>query len=49
MLATDPGFAPHCAAFAASQDAFFAAYAAAHAKLSELGAAFRPAGGVRID
>ena len=49
VLVTDPGFRPHALRFAASQADFFAAYAAAHAKLSELGAAFRPANGVYID
>ena len=48
-LVTDPGFRPHTLRFAASQADFFVAYAAAHAKLSELGAAFRPANGVYID
>ena len=48
-LMSDPGFRPHALRFASSQADFFAAYAAAHAKLSELGAAFRPAGGVYID
>ena len=46
---SDPGFRPHALRFAASQADFFTAYSAAHAKLSELGAAFRPAGGVYID
>ena len=49
MLATDAGFRPHFLRFAASQDTFFAEYAAAHVKLSELGAAFHPAGGIAID
>lgn len=48
-LMSDAAFRPHALRFAASQADFFAAYAAAHAKLSELGAAFRPAGGVYID
>ena len=48
-LMTDPGFRPHTLRFAANQADFFAAYAAAHAKLSELGTAFRPVGGVYID
>ena len=37
---TDPGFRPHALRFAASQPDFFAAYAAAHAKLSELGGVY---------
>jgi hypothetical protein len=48
-LTTDPSFAPHVARYAASQAEFFADYAAAHAKLSELGSAFRPAGGIALD
>ena len=31
------------------QDKFFEAYASAHAKLSELGSKFEPAGGITID
>lgn len=48
-LASDPGFAPHARRYAADQATFFADYAAAHAKLAELGSAFAPAGGVAID
>ena len=47
-LATDATFRPHFLAYAQSQAAFFADYARAHKKLSELGAAFFPVGGVRI-
>ena len=49
VLATDPSFWPHFLRYGASQAAFFADYAAAHAKLSELGSAFMPAGGITID
>lgn len=48
-LQTDPLFRPHFLRYAASQATFFAEYAAAHAKLSELGSAFSPAGGIHID
>jgi len=48
-LATDAGFRPHFLRYGADCAAFFADYARAHAKLSELGAAFRPAEGVRIE
>ena len=44
----DPGFRPHFLKYGADQGAFFADYAAAHKRLSELGAAFFPAGGLRI-
>jgi L-ascorbate peroxidase len=49
VLATDAGFRPHFLRFGGSQDAFFKEYAAAHAKLAELGSAFRPPGGIVID
>jgi len=39
-LFEDEGFKPFAEKYAASQDAFFTDYAAAHAKLSELGAKF---------
>eukprot|EP00899_Mesostigma_viride_P013965 jgi/Mesvir1/2256/Mv19303-RA.1 len=45
----DPGFRPHAERYAASQDAFFKEYAAAHKKLSELGAKFEPAEGIKLD
>ena len=48
-LHTDPGFAPHFRRYAESQDAFFEDFAAAFAKLSERGARFRPACGVRLE
>jgi len=47
-LHTDPGFKPHFDKYAADQNAFFADYARAHKKLSELGAKFEPQGGVKI-
>jgi L-ascorbate peroxidase len=49
VLSTDPAFRPFFLRYAASEAAFFADYAAAHAKLSELGSAFMPLGGIRID
>jgi len=48
-LQTDPLFRPHFLRYAADQAAFFADYAAAHAKLSELGSAFMPREGIVID
>jgi len=39
-LATDPEFRPYFEEFASNQDAFFASYARAHQKLSELGSKF---------
>jgi L-ascorbate peroxidase len=48
-LQTDPLFRPHFLRYGADQAAFFADYAAAHAKLSELGSAFMPAHGIVID
>lgn len=39
-LLTDPAFRPLVEKYAADQDAFFADYAAAHKRLSELGAVF---------
>ena len=44
----DPSFKPHYLRYAADQGCFFREYAAAHKKLSELGSAFFPAGGIRI-
>mmetsp|Transcript_96138 Transcript_96138/g.296482 ORF Transcript_96138/g.296482 Transcript_96138/m.296482 type:complete len:307 (-) Transcript_96138:202-1122(-) len=46
VLMTDSGFKPHFEEFKASQDAFFAAYAVSHKKLSELGSKFQPAAGI---
>ena len=48
MLSADAGFKPAWDLYARDQAAFFRAYAAAHKKLSELGAAWFPAGGVRL-
>ncbi|QDZ19010.1 ascorbate peroxidase [Chloropicon primus] len=48
VLLEDEGFSPHCHEFARDQEAFFVAYAAAHAKLSELGAHFVPPEGIRL-
>ena len=47
-LFEDPVFAPTAERYAADEAAFFAEYAAAHAKLSELGSTFDPAEGIRI-
>ena len=44
--ATDPGFRPHYERYGRDAKAFFSDYAAAHKKLSELGSAFYPAGGI---
>lgn len=46
VLREDPGFRPHFEAFRDDQAAFFAAYAASHKKLSELGAKFGPPRGI---
>jgi L-ascorbate peroxidase len=48
VLETDPGFKPYFDKYAASEAAFFADYAAAHKKLSELGSKFSPPEGIRI-
>lgn len=48
LLPQDPSFKPHYLRYAADQGCFFREYAAAHKKLSELGSAFFPAGGIRI-
>jgi len=48
VLETDPGFKAFFDKYAKDQSAFFADYAAAHKKLSELGSKFEPAGGIRI-
>ena len=45
---TDPGFAPYFHYYAVNQSGFFADYAAAHKKLSELGSKFVVPGGVRL-
>jgi L-ascorbate peroxidase len=45
-LFDDEGFRPYAEKFRDSQDAFFEAYARAHAKLSELGSKFEPEGGI---
>jgi len=49
VLKTDAGFKPHFDEFAASEEAFFAAYAKSHKKLSELGSKFSPAAGLKLD
>eukprot|EP00444_Apocalathium_aciculiferum_P062944 CAMPEP_0183599018 /NCGR_PEP_ID=MMETSP0371-20130417/179220_1 /TAXON_ID=268820 /ORGANISM="Peridinium aciculiferum, Strain PAER-2" /LENGTH=386 /DNA_ID=CAMNT_0025811081 /DNA_START=43 /DNA_END=1203 /DNA_ORIENTATION=- len=46
VLMTDPSFRPITEKFAADQAAFFASYAKAHKKLSELGSKFQPADGI---
>jgi len=46
VLMDDPGFKPHFENFKTSENAFFAAYAESHRKLSELGAKFEPAAGI---
>eukprot|EP00444_Apocalathium_aciculiferum_P036778 CAMPEP_0183484328 /NCGR_PEP_ID=MMETSP0370-20130417/178866_1 /TAXON_ID=268820 /ORGANISM="Peridinium aciculiferum, Strain PAER-2" /LENGTH=461 /DNA_ID=CAMNT_0025677619 /DNA_START=66 /DNA_END=1452 /DNA_ORIENTATION=- len=46
VLMTDPSFRPITEKFAADQAAFFASYAKAHKKLSELGSKFEPADGI---
>jgi len=46
VLMTDPSFKPITEKFAADQAAFFASYAKAHKKLSELGSKFEPADGI---
>lgn len=48
VLETDPGFKPYFDKYAASEAAFFADYAAAHKKLSELGSKFLPPQGIKI-
>lgn len=47
-LTTDPAFKPFFEAFAADQSVFFKEYAAAHKKLSELGAKFSPPEGIKL-
>ncbi|CAM9647351.1 unnamed protein product [Chrysoparadoxa australica] len=47
-LVEDEGFSQHAKLYAEDQDAFFAAYASAHAKLSELGSKFEPAEGIKL-
>jgi len=46
VLQTDAGFKVHCERFAKDQAAFFASYANAHKKLSELGCKWEPAQGI---
>jgi enolase len=48
-LHEDQAFTPTFRKYAADQNVFFADYALAHAKLSELGSKFEPAGGIIID
>jgi L-ascorbate peroxidase len=48
-LFDDEGFRPYAEKFRDSQDAFFASYAKAHKKLSELGAKFEPEEGITLD
>jgi len=48
VVFTDAGFKPFAEKFGASQDDFFASYAVAHKKLSELGSKFEPAEGISI-
>ncbi|KAG8464276.1 hypothetical protein KFE25_003339 [Diacronema lutheri] len=48
VLETDPGFKPFFDKYAASEAAFFADYAAAHARLSEQGSKFSPPEGIRL-
>ena len=45
----DKDFRPFAEKFRDDQDAFFASYAKAHKKLSELGAKFEPAEGITLD
>jgi L-ascorbate peroxidase len=47
-LFDDDGFRPYAEKFRDSQDAFFEAYARAHAKLSELGSKFEPEAGIEL-
>jgi L-ascorbate peroxidase len=47
-LFDDEAFRPYAEKFRDSQDAFFEAYARAHAKLSELGSKFEPEGGIQL-
>ena len=49
MLFTDAVFKEYAEVYARDQEAFFADYALAHAKLSERGAHFHPPGGIIID
>lgn len=48
VLQTYAGFKQYCDKYASDQNAFFADYAAAHKKLSELGSKFEPPEGIRI-
>lgn len=45
----DEGFKPWAELYANDQDKFFEDYAAAHCKLSEIGAKFEPEGGITLD
>jgi L-ascorbate peroxidase len=49
VLFTDPLFKPFAEKFRDSQDDFFASYAIAHKKLSELGSKFEPEEGIALD
>lgn len=49
ILFNDPGFKPFAEKYKANEAAFFADYAQAHAKLSELGSKFVPVDGIKID
>jgi len=49
VLFTDAVFKEYAEVYARDQEAFFADYALAHAKLSERGAHFHPPGGIIID
>jgi len=48
ILAIDAGFKPTFEKYAADEKAFFAEYAQAHKKLSELGCKFEPAAGLTL-
>jgi len=47
-LFDDDDFKPYAEKYRDSQDAFFADYAKAHKKLSELGSKFEPAEGIKL-
>jgi L-ascorbate peroxidase len=44
----DPAFKATCEKYASDEQTFFADYAAAHKKLSELGSKFEPEGGITL-
>jgi L-ascorbate peroxidase len=48
VIFKDEKFKPFAEKYRDSQDAFFADYAKAHKKLSELGSKFEPAGGIKL-